>query len=75
MALCLHLVFYPATAVATRNAGRDERKPLAEDSTGMGTNVQQLLEVLVGVNRGDRHMSLDSGSLAQKAMARLTSFD
>lgn len=72
MVLCLHLVFRRATTLASRYASRNERKPVARNPDRMGTNLQQLLEVLGRVDLAGRRLPLDSWIVAQKAMASLT---
>ena len=69
MALCLHLVFRRTAFFPTRHTSRNECKPLAEHPDRMGSNLQQLLEVLVGADYPDRSGPLDPGILTQAALA------
>ena len=75
VALCLHLVFRRATTLATCDTSSNERKPLAQNPAGMGTNLQQLLELLVRVDRSGRCLPLHSGIITQAAMARCARAD
>ena len=69
MALCLHLVFRRAATLAPGDPCRNERKPLAQDSGRMGTNLQLLLEVLVRVDVAGRPLLMASCSIIEDVLA------
>ena len=75
MVLRVHLVFHRARALATGDAGADERKPLARNSTGMGKNFQQLRPVLACAELAGGYRQLAARSVVEEIVARVTNAD
>lgn len=69
LGLYLPLVLDRPTGVTAVHAHAFECKPLAQHSGGLGTNLQQLLEILVCLNCAGRRWLLGSGIAPQTVMA------